>query len=127
MIILISRMKPSPSGFIWAAKSGQATPATTPRTRATMTWPKRDFMKCWHRFLVLPSGAGDAGTAVSAFLPAALAFRLCRLLHMLDESITPTRNLLKAPSRIFMKVTGEGEDAMNRHAARRDAHGRPGL
>ena len=45
MIILISLMKPSPSGFSLTAVSGHSRPMTTPRTSARTTWPKRERKK----------------------------------------------------------------------------------
>jgi hypothetical protein len=38
MIILISLMKPSPSGFIWVARSGEKWPSSTPSAMANSTW-----------------------------------------------------------------------------------------
>jgi hypothetical protein len=45
MTILISLMKPSPRGFSITAKSGTKTPRTTPKTNASMTWPKSDLKR----------------------------------------------------------------------------------
>jgi hypothetical protein len=38
MIILMSLMKPSPSGFMAAPVSGWKCPSSTPSTIATITW-----------------------------------------------------------------------------------------
>ena len=45
MIILISLMKPSPSGLSDAANCGQTRPITTPATSASTTWPNRERKK----------------------------------------------------------------------------------
>ncbi len=45
MIILISLMKPSPSGFIAAPVSGQKCPSSTPMTIAVITWKYRRLVE----------------------------------------------------------------------------------
>src|SRR6266496_6737485 len=49
MIILISRMKPSPMGLSWAPKVGQRCPMRTPATTAMSSWKNREV---YQRFLI---------------------------------------------------------------------------
>jgi hypothetical protein len=45
MIILMSWMKPSPSGLSWEPRSGQKCPIRTPATTAIRIWKKSDLYR----------------------------------------------------------------------------------
>src|SRR6478672_378065 len=78
MIILISLMKPSPSGFIDSPVAGKKWPRRTPTMIATMTWKYSDFQSG------LGAAVGAGGMAVvmvnvlvggSVVFPGLVAFR----------------------------------------------------